>query len=70
MLLDENGVMASTGSACSANKQTRSHVLKALGLDDAQIRGSLRLSVGLHTTVEQIEVASKIIVNCIKDTTR
>ncbi|MGD8374478.1 MAG: cysteine desulfurase family protein [Candidatus Woesebacteria bacterium] len=62
MLLDEHGVMVSTGSACAANKQTESHVLVAIGLDEAARHGSLRLSIGLHTTQQQIKDASDIII--------
>src|SRR6185503_9398215 len=44
--LDENGVAASTGSACSVKKQKPSHVLKAMGFSYEEISGSLRLSIG------------------------
>lgn len=55
MQLDQAGIMASTGSACAANKQTASHVLQALGLDNATIQGSLRLSFGVNTTPEELK---------------
>jgi cysteine desulfurase len=45
-MLEDKGVLVATGSACAANKSTRSHVLVALGLDDAVIQGSLRLTLG------------------------
>jgi cysteine desulfurase len=53
--LDENGIAASTGSACSVKTQKASHVLKAMGFSHEQITGSLRLSVGLTNTIEEIE---------------
>lgn len=62
MLLDEHGVMASTGSACAANKQTASHVLTACGLDDATIQGSLRLTIGRPTTAHEITAAAQQII--------
>lgn len=59
MQLDEAGVMASTGSACAANKQTASHVLQACGLDEQSVNGSLRLSLGRQTTPKQIDQAAR-----------
>ena len=53
--LDESGIAASTGSACSAKKQKPSHVLKAMGLDYGDITGSLRLSLGMQNTKEEID---------------
>lgn len=53
--LDENGVAASTGSACSVKKQKPSHVLKAMGFSYEEITGSLRLSLGMHNTKEEID---------------
>ncbi len=51
MLLDARGVECSTGSACSAGVARPSHVLLALGADDATARSSLRFSLG-HTSTE------------------
>ena len=53
--LDENGVAASTGSACSVKKQKPSHVLKAMGFSYEEVTGSLRLSLGMHNTKEEID---------------
>lgn len=53
--LDENGVAASTGSACSVKKQKPSHVLKAMKFSYEEITGSLRLSLGVHNTKEEID---------------
>ncbi len=66
MLLDERGVMAATGSACAANKQTASHVLLACGLADELLQGSLRLSIGAPTTPGDIAKAADIIINCVQ----
>ncbi len=52
--LDESGIAASTGSACSVKKQKPSHVLKAMGFSYEEITGSLRLSVGMQNTKEEI----------------
>jgi cysteine desulfurase len=51
MLLDARGVECSTGSACSAGVARPSHVLTALGANDATARSSLRFSLG-HTSSE------------------
>lgn len=52
--LDAQGIQAATGSACSVNDDMPSHVLKALGLDEEAINGSLRLSFGRSTTEDDI----------------
>ena len=52
--LDEYGVSASTGSACSVNTQKASHVLKSMGFSLEQITGSLRLTVGIFNTENEI----------------
>ena len=49
MLLDARGVECSTGSACAAGVAQPSHVLVAMGADEASARGSLRFSLG-HTS--------------------
>lgn len=51
MLLDAKGIECSTGSACTAGVAQPSHVLTAMGVDPADARGSLRLSLG-HTSTE------------------
>jgi len=53
--LNEYGIMASTGSACSSPKLTPSHVLMACGLRKEEIHGSLRLSLGKWTTEKDVD---------------
>lgn len=53
--LDAKGIAASTGSACSSKKLEPSHVLMALGLEEVDAHGSLRLSLGKENKVEDIE---------------
>lgn len=67
MLLDERGVMASTGAACAANKNTKSQVLEAIGCNEAVAQGSLRLTLGRFTTSEQIGQASDTIITAVRD---
>jgi cysteine desulfurase len=49
--LDEAGIMAAAGSACSASNEESSHVLRAIGLDEAAARASLRLTLGRSSDV-------------------
>ncbi|MEX0932183.1 MAG: cysteine desulfurase family protein [Candidatus Saccharimonadales bacterium] len=65
--LDAAGVMASTGSACSANNDKPSHVLLALGLSIEKVNSSLRLSLGRFTTQEDIKRAGKIIAKTVHE---
>ncbi|MCV0401199.1 MAG: cysteine desulfurase [Nitrosopumilus sp.] len=53
--LDEYGIAASTGSACSVNTQRASHVLQAMGFSHEQITGSLRLTMGIFNKEKEIE---------------
>ncbi len=59
--LDENNIAASTGSACSVRTQKASHVLKAMGFSHEQITGSLRLTVGLYNTLDEIDETIKVL---------
>ncbi len=60
-LLEEKGVYVATGAACAASKGVRSHVLKAIGLSDGQVAGSLRLTLGETNDEGQIHEAARII---------
>lgn len=68
--LDERGVQVATGSACAANKGVRSHVLTAMGLDEAAVDGSLRISMGRFTAEQDINQAGQIIVDVINEQRR
>jgi cysteine desulfurase len=59
--LEARGVLVATGSACAANKGTRSHVLTAIGLAPEIADGSLRLSLGHLSTEENTTAAAQII---------
>lgn len=64
--LENENILVATGSACAANKDTRSHVLTALGIKPDSIDGSLRFSFGRNTTSNEIKIAAKIIGTVIK----
>ncbi len=57
LMLDEKGIAVSTGSACSNNDTTKSasHVLQAIGIDQFEARGAIRLGFGRFNTEEDIE---------------
>lgn len=64
--LDLMGVCASTASACSAGKQTRSHVLRAMGVPEEWLGGTLRLTLSGNNTEEEIETAAGIVKECVE----
>ena len=64
--LDEKGIAASTGSACSSKKLLPSHVLMAIGLDEVQAHGSLRLTLGRENTKEDIEYVLQVLPETVK----
>ena len=53
--LDQEGIYASSGSACTSGTLEISHVLKALGLPETEARGSLRLTTGVRTTDADVD---------------
>jgi cysteine desulfurase len=55
LMLDMEGIAASTGSACSSGSLSPSHVLLSLGMKPEQAHGSLRLTLGKYTTKKDIE---------------
>lgn len=65
-LLEARGVLVATGSACAANSGTRSHVLAAIGLSDAAIGGSLRLTLGRLNDEAQVMRAADEIVTAVR----
>ncbi len=56
LLLDDRGIAASSGSACTSGSLDPSHVLLALGLPHEVAHGSLRLSLGAETTEEDVDI--------------
>ena len=62
ILLDNNGICASSGSACTSGSLDPSHVLLAIGLPHEIAHGSLRLTLSAETTMEDID----FVVDCIK----
>ena len=65
--LDEDGILVSTGSACSANRQQESHVLKAIGLNHEEISGSIRITLGIQNTIDDLEKTVIVLKNRITE---
>jgi cysteine desulfurase len=59
--LDQQGILAAAGSACSASNEEPSHVLRAMGLSDAEAQASLRFTMGRQTTSEMIQKAVEVL---------
>ncbi len=63
--LDLKGLACSTGAACSSGAVEPSHVLTAIGLGAEEARGSLRFSLGRHTTAEEVAFALELIPSAV-----
>jgi cysteine desulfurase len=56
MQLEQAGILAAAGSACSASDEEPSHVLRAMGISDADTQASLRLTMGRGTNQAQLDM--------------
>ena len=65
--LDMAGICASSGSACTSGSLDPSHVLLAIGLPHEIAHGSLRLTLGDDTTMEQIDYVVDTLKKIIAD---
>jgi len=59
LLLDEQGICASSGSACTSGSLDPSHVLMAMGCSLARARGSIRFSLGIYNTEAEVNFLLK-----------
>lgn len=55
ILLDQQGVCASSGSACTSGSLDPSHVLLAIGLPHEKAHGSLRMTLSEETSLEDVD---------------
>jgi cysteine desulfurase len=65
MELEQHGVLASAGSACSASDEKSSHVLRAMGFSDAEARASVRLTLGRNSSEADIAKTVKALKNVV-----
>ena len=61
MELDQKGILAAAGSACSASSEEPSHVLKAIGKNNEEARSSLRLTLGRTTTEAELDIVIDVL---------
>lgn len=66
LLLDMNGIAASSGSACTSGSLDPSHVLLAIGLPHGTAHGSLRVTFSHHNTVEEVDKIVDVLENTVQ----
>jgi cysteine desulfurase len=70
MALDQTGVACSTGSACASGSSEPSPVLIAMGCETAVVESALRFSLGVTTTLAEVDEAARRILRCCNDLRR
>lgn len=65
--LDEKGICASSGSACSLGDSSPSHVLTAIGLSEKKAKGALRITFGEENTKEDVDYLVESIKQAIRE---
>ena len=68
MKLDERGICASAGSACSSGSNMPSHVLTAIGLEKEYLEGTLRVTFGDDNTKEDVDYLVESLIEFIQNT--
>lgn len=63
--LDNLGICASSGSACTSGSLDPSHVLLAIGLDHATAHGSVRISISKYNTIEEIDYVINALIEIV-----
>ena len=66
IMLDQEGIAVSTGSACSSVSLAPSHVLSAMGIPPEIAHASIRFTLGKETTKEEVDFILKVLVEKIK----
>ena len=64
--LDEKGIAISTGSACTTQSKEPSHVLRAIGLKEEWLNGSVRMTLSRYNTKEEIDYVLKVLPGIIE----
>ncbi len=68
--LDTEGIAASSASACSSRSEEASHVLRAIGLDPVEAKGSLRLSLGKYSKDQDVDYVLEVLPRIVKQLRR
>jgi cysteine desulfurase len=66
VLLDQQGICASTGSACTAGSAEPSHVLRAMGVPPDWLQGAVRFSLGRFNTEEEVLYVNEKVPTIVK----
>ncbi|RKY17894.1 MAG: cysteine desulfurase NifS, partial [Planctomycetota bacterium] len=66
LLLDREGICASSGSACTSGSLEPSHVLRAMGVPFTRVHGSVRFSLSRYTTEEEIDYTIQVVPRIIE----
>jgi len=64
--LENQGIYCSVGSACMSNTSEKSHVLRAIGLNEKEAESSLRISLSRYTNQKEIDFCVKKIKEIVK----
>jgi cysteine desulfurase len=70
LLLDEAGIFASAGAACASGALEPSHVLLAMGLNEAEARTAVRFSLGHTTTAADVDAALAVVPKVVEQLRR
>ena len=65
--LDDYGICASSGSACTSGSLEPSHVLRAMGVPYTAIHGSIRFSLSRYNTLDEVDTVIKLMPSIIKE---
>jgi cysteine desulfurase len=66
VLLDQQGICASTGSACTAGSSEPSHVLRAMGVGAEWLQGAVRFSLSRFTAEEEVDYVNQTVPSIVK----
>jgi cysteine desulfurase len=66
VLLDQQGICASTGSACTAGSSEPSHVLRAMNVPADWLQGAVRFSLGRFNTEEEVRYLNKVVPSVVQ----
>jgi len=66
LLLDEHGICASSGSACTSGSLEPSHVLRAMGIPYTAAHGSIRFSLSRYNTEDEMTTTADLVIQVVK----